>query len=93
MIRHLLKLVWNRKRSNALIAVEIFISFLVVFGVVTEYCVRLAAKGLLERGKKVSIVQDAIETLATDASTRTCAELTSMKAHFINTSQALALLS
>jgi nicotinamidase/pyrazinamidase len=65
----------------------------IVFGVVTEYCVRLAAKGLLERGKKVSIVQDAIETLATEAGARTCSELASMKAGFLNTQQALALLS
>src|SRR5438309_3951002 len=36
---------------------------LVVFGVVTEYCVRFAAKGLLERGRRVAVVQDAIETL------------------------------
>ncbi|HKV09037.1 MAG TPA: ABC transporter permease [Thermoanaerobaculia bacterium] len=35
MIRHLLKLTWNRKRTNALIILEIFFSFLVVFGVVT----------------------------------------------------------
>ena len=35
MIRHLLKLVWNRKRSNALIILEIFFSFLVIFGVAT----------------------------------------------------------
>ena len=35
MTRHLLKLVWNRKRSNALIILEIFFSFLVVFGVAT----------------------------------------------------------
>ena len=35
MIRHLLKLVWNRKRANALVIVEIFFSFLVVFAVVT----------------------------------------------------------
>ena len=34
-----------------------------VFGVVTEYCVRFAAKGLLEHGRKVAIVKDAIETL------------------------------
>ena len=34
MIRHLLKLVWNRKRANALIVAEICISFLVVFGVI-----------------------------------------------------------
>lgn len=31
MTRHLLKLVWNRKRTNGLIIVEILISFLVVF--------------------------------------------------------------
>ena len=35
MIRHYLKLIWNRKRSNLLIMVEIFLSFLVVFGVLT----------------------------------------------------------
>ncbi|HEX3531539.1 MAG TPA: FtsX-like permease family protein [Thermoanaerobaculia bacterium] len=31
MIRHLLKLVWNRKRTNALIILEIFFAFLVLF--------------------------------------------------------------
>jgi putative ABC transport system permease protein len=31
--KHLLKLVWNRKRANALIVTEIFISFLVLFAV------------------------------------------------------------
>ena len=31
MIRHLCKLVWNRKRANALTAFQIFISFLIVF--------------------------------------------------------------
>jgi putative ABC transport system permease protein len=35
MIKHLLKLVWNRKRSNFLIVVEIFFSFLALFAVVT----------------------------------------------------------
>jgi putative ABC transport system permease protein len=35
MIRHLFKLVWNRKRTNALITLEIFCSFLVVFVVGT----------------------------------------------------------
>ena len=33
MIKHLLKLVWNRKRANALIVTEIFFSFLVLFAV------------------------------------------------------------
>ena len=35
MIRHLFKLVWNRKRSNALMILETCVSFLVVFAVVT----------------------------------------------------------
>jgi putative ABC transport system permease protein len=33
VIKHLLKLVWNRKRANALIVAEIFFSFLVLFAV------------------------------------------------------------
>jgi putative ABC transport system permease protein len=36
MIRHLLKMVWNRKRINFLIILEIFVSFLVLFGVVVS---------------------------------------------------------
>ena len=35
MTRHLLKLVWNRKRANALMILEICVSFLVVFVVAT----------------------------------------------------------
>jgi putative ABC transport system permease protein len=35
MTRHLLKLVWNRKRTNALVALEIAVSFLVLFAVAT----------------------------------------------------------
>jgi len=36
MIRHLFKLVWNRKRTNLLIVAEIFCSFLVVFALVAS---------------------------------------------------------
>lgn len=64
----------------------------VLFGVVTEYCVRLAAKGLLERGRRVSIVQDAIETLNPEDEQRTIAELQTLGANFISTEQALSLL-
>jgi putative ABC transport system permease protein len=35
MLKHLFKLVWNRKRSSALLIIEIFFSFIVVFAVVT----------------------------------------------------------
>jgi nicotinamidase/pyrazinamidase len=65
----------------------------VVFGVVTEYCVRFAAKGLLERGRRVSVVKDAIETLKAEDSQRTVAELQALGAKFITTDQALALLN
>jgi nicotinamidase/pyrazinamidase len=64
----------------------------VVFGVVTEYCVRLAAKGLLERGHRVSVVKDAIETLKVEDGERTAAELQALGAKFITTDQVLALL-
>ena len=64
----------------------------VVFGVVTEYCVRLAAKGLLERGRQVSVVQDAIETISSDDGNRTIAELQALGARLITTEQALARL-
>lgn len=63
----------------------------IVFGVVTEYCVRLAAKGLLERGRRVSLVQDAIATLNAEDERRTIAELKTLGAKFIDTGQALAL--
>jgi nicotinamidase/pyrazinamidase len=63
-----------------------------IFGVVTEYCVRLAAKGLLERGRRVALVRDAIETLKTEDGQKTIEELTSLGARLISTDQALAAL-
>jgi nicotinamidase/pyrazinamidase len=63
-----------------------------VFGVVTEYCVRLAAKGLLERGRSVSVIRDAIETLNPVEGDRTLKELQNLGATLITTDQALARL-
>lgn len=64
----------------------------IVFGVVTEYCVQLAAKGLLQRGRKVAIVKDAIETLSRETGNKTLSELKSLGAEFITTDEALARL-
>lgn len=64
----------------------------VVFGVVTEFCVRFAAKGLLDRGRRVSVVRDAIETLRPEDGERSCAEMQALGARFLNTGEALALL-
>jgi nicotinamidase/pyrazinamidase len=65
---------------------------IVMYGVATEYCVRLAAKGLLERGRRVSLVRDAIETLKPEDGQKTIEELTSRGARLITTNQALAAL-
>ena len=63
-----------------------------LFGVVTEYCVHSAAKGLLDRGRRVSVIHDAIETLNPAAGHASLNELSSSGACFISTQQALARL-
>jgi len=60
-----------------------------VFGVVTEYCVRCVAKGLLARGRRVSLVEDAIQTLKTEDGRSALAEMKSSGAKTITTRQAL----
>jgi len=61
----------------------------VVFGVVTEYCVRCAVKGLLARGRKVAVVRDAIETLKPEDGQRALTELQSLGARLITTEEGL----
>ncbi|MGH9679844.1 MAG: cysteine hydrolase family protein [Candidatus Acidiferrales bacterium] len=63
-----------------------------VYGVVTEYCVRLAAKGLLKRGRRVALVTDAIETLDPQGGRKTIEELTAHGARLVTTDEALAAL-
>lgn len=63
-----------------------------VFGVATEFCVRFAAKGLLDRRRKVSIVKDAIEALSPEAARQTLDELQSQGARSITTGDAVAQL-
>lgn len=65
----------------------------VVFGVVTEFCVRCAAKGLLVRGRDVSVATDAIETLNAGDSRSALDELQSLGARFLTTDGALDTLA
>src|SRR6202161_668117 len=81
----------RRQRGNLVQRFGSDVKFL-VFGVVTEYCVRFAAKGLLDRGRRVSVVQDAIETLNAENGQRAVSELQDLGARFFSTSDALALL-
>ena len=64
----------------------------VVFGVVTEYCVSFAVKGLIERGRRVAVVKDAIETLKQEDGEKTIAELENLGARLTPTDQALRAL-
>jgi nicotinamidase/pyrazinamidase len=65
----------------------------VVFGVVTEYCVGFAAQGLLERGRRVAVVRDAIETLDAKNGEQALAKLQRAGARLTTTEQALRDLS
>jgi nicotinamidase/pyrazinamidase len=65
----------------------------VVFGVVTEYCVSYAVKGLRERGRRVAVVRDAIETLGAEVGNNTLAEFKSLGARLVTTDEILAQLA
>jgi nicotinamidase/pyrazinamidase len=64
----------------------------VVFGVVTEFCVGFAVKGLLERGRRVALVTDAIETLKKEEGEKAIAELVRLGVRLTTVDQALAAL-
>ncbi|MGA8151104.1 MAG: isochorismatase family protein [Terriglobales bacterium] len=62
----------------------------VIFGVVTEYCVRCAANGLLARGRRAAIVVDAIETLKKEVGQETTSELVAKGVRLVSTEEVLA---
>jgi nicotinamidase/pyrazinamidase len=64
----------------------------IVFGVVTEICVGFAAKGLLERKRRVALVTDAIETLKREDGKKKLEELQQLGARLITTDEALSAL-
>jgi nicotinamidase/pyrazinamidase len=61
----------------------------VVFGVVTEYCVSCAVKGLLQRKRRVAVVRDAIETLESGVGDQTLNELRNLGATLVTTEKVL----
>ncbi len=65
----------------------------VVFGVVTEYCVSCAVKGLLKRRRRVAVVRDAIETLAPEVGNKALSDLQSLGARLVTTDEILRRLS
>ena len=62
----------------------------IVYGVVTEICVRLAAFGLLKTGRRVEIVTDAVQALDADAASNMFAEFTAAGGRLTTRSAVLA---
>jgi nicotinamidase/pyrazinamidase len=59
----------------------------IVFGVVTEFCVQMAACGLLDRGRRVAVVTDAIQTLDPETGKRTVSQLAAKGARLVRTEE------
>ena len=63
------------------------VSSAVVYGVATEYCVKDAVMGLLSRGIKVKVVEDAIKGLDVIAEHNAIVEMEEKGAEFVNTEE------
>jgi nicotinamidase/pyrazinamidase len=63
----------------------------VVFGVVTEYCVRCTVEGLLQRNRKVALITDAIKSIDEVKGKQLLDDWHSKGARFLSTDQALSL--
>jgi nicotinamidase/pyrazinamidase len=63
-----------------------------VYGVATEYCVRLAVLGLRQRGCPVTVVADAIRPIEHEAGTAAMAEMQASGAEFASTDAVMEML-
>lgn len=61
----------------------------VLYGVVTECCVRLAAKGLLERGYRVQLVRDAVQCWDEEKGRATLALVQELGGRLVTTEEVL----
>jgi nicotinamidase/pyrazinamidase len=59
----------------------------VVYGVVTEICVRFAAFGLLKTGKRIELVTDAVKALDEGAANKMFSEFTAAGGHLTGASE------
>jgi len=61
----------------------------VLYGVATEFCVRLSALGLLERDYRVDVVRDAIKGIDDVEARKACDEMKNQGARFVSTDDVL----
>lgn len=64
----------------------------IVFGVATDFCVLADVRGLLSRGKRVRVVEDAVRGIATDSTRRAWDAMLSGGATRTTTEQVLAMV-
>ncbi|MBI3895345.1 MAG: cysteine hydrolase [Acidobacteria bacterium] len=65
----------------------------VVYGVATEYCVRLAVLGLLERKRPVTLLLDAIREIEAEGGQKALLEMKAGGAKLLNTEDVLATVA
>jgi len=73
------------------VIIQLHASDYVVFGVATDYCVKLAVLGLLRRGYKVTLVTDAIKATTQKGETKALKEMKEAGAVFITTERIVAM--
>ena len=61
----------------------------IVFGVATDYCVRVCVLGLVEAGARVLVVEDAIRGVAPETTEQTVAEMRAAGIEFTTTDEVL----
>ena len=66
---------------------------LVVFGLATDYCVRIAALGLRVRGLEVALVEDAVRAVSPEASRAALDEMARAGVRFVTAAEIIAELS
>lgn len=71
---------------------SLFAEEYVVFGVTTEYCVRLMVLGLLERRKKATLVEDAVKAIDAAAGKAAIDEMTGHGGTLASTAEVIAKL-
>jgi len=71
------------------VIIQLDASDYVVFGVATDYCVKLAVFGLLRRGYKVTLVTDAVKAVTDDGERNALKEIKDAGAVFTTTEEIL----
>jgi nicotinamidase/pyrazinamidase len=77
-------------RTMSRIVKELQADWFVVYGVVTEICVLIAARGLLASGKHVVMVADAVRAFSEDKAAAAIGEVRSLGGHVASLSEILA---